>query len=99
MIFPSKAEVECVPQEYPVGTIVKLLERFDCQAPPIGTLGEVTGVDDTAACLLIGRTAVVLMCFSELTVCKKLMGLLQSATESVNFGGAEKKMPISFLRV
>ena len=38
--------------KYPPGTRVKLLEMDDPQAPPIGTLGTVTGVDDTGSLLM-----------------------------------------------
>ena len=39
-------------KEYPVGTRVKLLKMDDCQAPPVGTLGTVAGVDDTGSLLM-----------------------------------------------
>ncbi|MBR5171859.1 MAG: DUF4314 domain-containing protein [Phascolarctobacterium sp.] len=31
---------------YPVGTRIKLVEMNDTQAPPVGTMGTVRGVDD-----------------------------------------------------
>lgn len=37
--------VERLREMYPVGTRVKLTRMDDPQAPPIGTLGTVTGVD------------------------------------------------------
>ena len=42
----SKEELERLRQSYPVGTRVELLLMDDTQAPPIGTLGTVVGVDD-----------------------------------------------------
>ena len=33
-------------KKYPVGSRVRLLKMDDVQAPPIGTLGTVKGVDD-----------------------------------------------------
>ena len=33
-------------REYPVGTIIEIQKMDDPQAPPVGTLGEVIGVDD-----------------------------------------------------
>jgi len=47
--FPDKETVERVRREYPAGTRVVLVKMDDCQAPPIGTHGTVTGVDDTAS--------------------------------------------------
>lgn len=47
--FPDKETVERVRREYPAGTRVVLVKMDDCQAPPIGTEGVVTGVDDTAS--------------------------------------------------
>ena len=52
MRFPSRETVERVRQEYPVGTRVELLRMEDIQAPPIGTLGTVLGVDDTGSLLM-----------------------------------------------
>ena len=46
--FPNRQTVERIRREYPAGTRVKLLEMDDCFAPPIGTLGTVIAVDDTA---------------------------------------------------
>jgi len=44
--------LERLKKEYPVGTRVKLLQMDDCQAPPVGTLGTVTGIDDTGSLLM-----------------------------------------------
>lgn len=52
MRFPSKEIVERVRREYPAGTRVELVQMDDVQAPPVGTLGTVTGVDDTASLLM-----------------------------------------------
>lgn len=45
-------EMDRLKKEYPVGTRVKLLQMDDCQAPPVGTLGTVTGIDDTGSLLM-----------------------------------------------
>jgi len=50
--FPSKEIVERVRREYPAGTRVELVRMEDVQAPPIGTKGTVTGVDDTASVMV-----------------------------------------------
>ena len=52
MRVPSKEIVEQVRRQYPVGTRVKLLHMDDVQAPPIGTKGTVTGVDDTGSLMV-----------------------------------------------
>ena len=52
MRFPNKEIVEKVRREYPAGTRGELVRMDDCQAPPLGTLGTVTGVDDTASLMV-----------------------------------------------
>ena len=52
MKFPSKGKVEQYRKEYPVGCRVKLISMDDFQAPPIGTLGTVQGVDDAGNLLI-----------------------------------------------
>ena len=52
MKIPSENELNRIRREYPVGTIIELLEMSDTQAPPVGTLGEVTGVDDAGDLLM-----------------------------------------------
>ena len=52
MRFPSRETVERVRLEYPAGTRVELLRMEDVQAPPVGTLGTVLGVDDTGSLLM-----------------------------------------------
>lgn len=52
MKFPSKEVVARIRKEYPIGTRIELLEMDDFQAPPIGTHGTVTGVDDSGSLLV-----------------------------------------------
>ena len=52
MGFPSKEIVKRVRSQYPAGTRVVLVRMDDVQAPPIGTKGTVTGVDDTASIMV-----------------------------------------------
>ena len=52
MKFPSRQQVEMVRKQYPAGTRVELVQMDDAQAPPIGTAGTVTGVDDTGSILV-----------------------------------------------
>lgn len=48
MQMPSKERIAALRKYYPRGTKVKLLAMDDPQAPPVGTLGEILGVDDAA---------------------------------------------------
>ena len=48
MRFPSKETVERIRREYPAGTQVVLVSMDDVHAPPAGTIGKVTHVDDCA---------------------------------------------------
>ena len=50
--FPSRATVERIRKEYPVGTRVELVRMDDISAPPVGTIGEVIGVDDIGSLLV-----------------------------------------------
>ena len=52
MQFPNRDIIERMRTEYPKGTRVELLQMDDLQAPPIGTLGTVVGVDDAASLLV-----------------------------------------------
>lgn len=52
MQFPSKEIVECLRREFPAGTRVELVQMDDPQAPPVGTLGTVRGVDDTGSIIV-----------------------------------------------
>ncbi len=48
----SENELAMLRKTYPSGTRVALVEMDDFQAPPAGTLGTVTGVDDTGSLLV-----------------------------------------------
>ena len=50
--FPSRETVERIRKQYPVGCRVELVRMDDIQAPPIGTKGVVTGVDDIGSILV-----------------------------------------------
>ena len=52
MRFPNKETVERIRRMYPAGTRVELLAMDDPMAPPIGTLGTVLSVDDTASLIM-----------------------------------------------
>ena len=46
MKIPSEKELDRIRRDYPVGTIIEIQKMDDPQAPPVGTLGEVIGVDN-----------------------------------------------------
>lgn len=52
MKFTKKEIVEKLRQEFSAGTRVKLIKMDDEQAPPIGTLGTVYGVDDMGSIMV-----------------------------------------------
>lgn len=52
MRFPNKEMLEFLRREYPSGTRVILVRMDDPQAPPLGTKGTVTGVDDMGSILV-----------------------------------------------
>ena len=52
MLSVSEAELAKIRKMYPVGTRVRLVEMDDFQAPPMGTLGTVTGLDDMGDLLM-----------------------------------------------
>ena len=52
MRLPCRETVERLRREYPVGCRVELLRMNDPQAPAIGTLGTVRGVDDTGSIMV-----------------------------------------------
>lgn len=60
--FPSREIVEQIRKQYTPGCRVKLIRMNDIQAPPIGSLGTVIGVDD------IGSVMVEWDCGSSLNV-------------------------------
>lgn len=48
----SYEKVEQLRKEYPKGCRVELLEMNDVQAPPVGTKGTVSGVDDMGSIIV-----------------------------------------------
>ena len=48
----SRKIIEKLKENYPVGTRVKLIQMEDKQAPPVGTLGTVYGVDALGSILV-----------------------------------------------
>ena len=52
MRLPNSKEIEMLRRKYPAGTRVILVRMDDVQAPPAGTGGTVTGVDDTGSLMV-----------------------------------------------
>lgn len=52
MFGAPREVVERLRKQYPAGCRVELLHMDDIQAPPIGTKGTVTGVDDIGSIMV-----------------------------------------------
>lgn len=52
MKFPNQKIVDRIRRDFPAGCRVELLQMDDVQAPPIGTIGTVIGVDDTGSIMV-----------------------------------------------
>lgn len=50
--FPSKETVERIRKQYPAGCRVELVRMEDDQAPPLGSIGTVLGVDDIGSIMV-----------------------------------------------
>lgn len=48
----SQETLERLRKQYPAGTRVELVKMDDVQAPPVGTLGTVMGVDDIGSIMV-----------------------------------------------
>lgn len=48
----NKNNLEQLRREYPVGCRIELLQMNDVTAPPVGTMGTVTGIDDTGSIMV-----------------------------------------------
>ena len=72
MPFPPKEIVERLRREFPTGTRVKLVKMDDVQAPPVGTLGTVKGVDDIGSIMVAWDTGSGLSVAYGEDVCRKV---------------------------
>ena len=72
MKFPNKAVVEHIRNQYPAGTRVELVQMDDAQAPPVGTLGTVWGVDDTGSIMVHWDNGSGLNVVYGVDVCRKV---------------------------
>ena len=72
MRFPNKEVVEYIRSQYPAGTRVELVQMDDAQAPPVGTLGTVWGVDDTGSIMVHWDNGSGLNMVYGVDVCRKV---------------------------
>lgn len=72
MRFPNKEVVEHIRSQYPAGTRVELVQMDDAQAPPVGTLGTVWGVDDTGSIMVHWDNGSGLNVVYGIDVCRKV---------------------------
>lgn len=70
--FPSRETVERIRAQYPVGCRVELIKMDDIQAPPIGTKGTVTGVDDIGSIMVSWDNGSTLHIVYGEDICRKL---------------------------
>lgn len=73
MKFPNKAVVESLRSQHPAGTRVELVQMDDAQAPPVGTLGTVWGVDDTGSIMVHWDNGSGLNVVYGVDVCRKVL--------------------------
>jgi len=72
--FPSREMVESLRKRFPVGTRVELVRMDDVQAPPVGTRGTVTGVDDIGSIMVAWDNGSGLFVAYGEDVCKAVSG-------------------------
>lgn len=70
----TREQLEQLRKEYPTGCRVELLEMDDKQAPPLGTLGTVTGVDDIGSIMVDWDTGGHLHVLYGIDRCRKAGG-------------------------
>ena len=70
--FPSRETVERIRAQYPVGCRVELIKMDDIQAPPIGTKGTVTGVDDIGSIMVSWDNGSTLHVVYGENICRKI---------------------------
>lgn len=73
-MFIKKEIVERLKKQYPPGTRVELIRMDDRQAPPTGTQGTVTGVDDIGSIMVSWDNGSSLSVVYGEDSCRKLEG-------------------------
>lgn len=72
MNIPSREIVNQLRNEYPAGTRIKLTSMDDAQAPPVGTLGTVQGVDDMGSIMVHWDNGSTLSLVYGVDLCEKI---------------------------
>ena len=72
MKYPNRERLEMLRKKYPVGTKLRLVHMDDVQAPPKGTIGEVTCVDDIGSVHVKWETGSSLAVIPEIDKVQKL---------------------------
>ena len=69
----SKEALQALRAQYPSGTRVELVRMDDCYAPPIGTKGTVTGVDDIGSIMVRWDNGSSLSLAYGVDICRKVV--------------------------
>ena len=68
----SKETLQALRERYPKGTRVELVQMDDSQAPPVGTIGTVRGVDDMGSIMVAWDNGCGLSVAYGVDVCRKV---------------------------
>ena len=69
----SKETLQALRAQYPSGTRIELVWMDDCYAPPIGTKGTVTGVDDIGSIMVRWDNGSSLSLAYGVDICRKVV--------------------------
>ena len=69
----SKEVLQALREQFPAGTRIELVRMDDCYAPPIGTKGTVTGVDDIGSIMVRWDNGSSLSLDYGVDICRKVV--------------------------
>ena len=69
----SKEALRALRERYPAGTRVELVQMDDAQAPPVGTIGTVRGVDDMGSIMVAWDNGSGLNVVYGVDICRKVV--------------------------
>ena len=69
----SKEALQALREQFPAGTRIELVRMDDCYAPPIGTKGTVTGVDDIGSIMVRWDNGSSLSLDYGVDICRKVV--------------------------